>query len=482
MQREIYEAVIGLEVHIQLSTKSKAFCADRASFSTIPNSQVSIISLAHHGTLPKIISSQVTSAIKLGLALGCDINQKTYFDRKHYFYADLPKGFQTTQDSMPICVGGLVDFLLDKEIRTCRVHHIHMEEDAGKSLHEEGESYSLIDLNRAGVPLLELVTEPDLRSADEVFEFIHALRKMVRFLDISDGNMEEGSLRCDCNVSVRRKGESILNPRSEIKNVNSARFAKRAVNFEIDRQIKLLQQGEKTIQETREFIPESGITRPLRGKEEAHDYRYFPEPDLPPVIISKEEIFEIRKTIPSLPIQCYKILMGKYKLPHTDAIVISDHLDYFEYFEYLIRQIPSIHPQKIAKLFINRIKPYLEENEYSSNEFPLKINHLSDFLNLVEEGTIAKSIIYQKIWPVLLSQPQDVKNLLTKSGLDRSSSNEDLKNAVLEIIAQNQPQVQKYRRGKKNVIGFFMGQVMRKTGGKANPDIAREFLLEELER
>ena len=335
MKREIYEAVIGLEVHIQLNTESKAFCADRASFSTTPNSQVSIISLAHPGTLPRVNSSQVTSAIKLGLALGCDINQKTYFDRKHYFYADLPKGFQTTQDSMPICVGGLVNFLLDKEIRTCRIHHIHMEEDAGKSLHEDGEDYSLIDLNRAGVPLLELVTEPDLHSADEVFEFIHALRKMVRFLDISDGNMEEGSLRCDCNVSVRRKGESILNPRSEIKNVNSARYAKRAINFEIDRQIKLLQEGKKTIQETREFIPESGITRPLRGKEEAHDYRYFPEPDLPPVIISDEEVSDIKKTIPALPIQCYRNLIENHDLSHADAIVISEHLDHFEYFEYL---------------------------------------------------------------------------------------------------------------------------------------------------
>jgi aspartyl-tRNA(Asn)/glutamyl-tRNA(Gln) amidotransferase subunit B len=288
-----YEMVIGLEAHVQLSTHSKAFCADDARFGGPPNTHISAISLAHPGTLPRLNRAQLTGAVRLGLALGCTINRTSTFDRKHYFYADLPKGYQITQDRQPICLGG--------NLGNIRIHHIHMEEDAGKSMHDQLPDASLIDLNRAGVPLLEIVTEPDFRSAEEVDMFMNQLRRLVRYLDISDGNMEQGSLRCDINVSVRRKGVTTLGTRCEIKNVNSMRFARRAIQYEVKRQIDLLEAGGEIQQNTLHFDPDTGVTTPMRSKEDAHDYRYFPEPDLPPVVVSESWLSEIQSQMPVLP-------------------------------------------------------------------------------------------------------------------------------------------------------------------------------------
>ena len=298
---EQYELVIGLEVHVQLSTRSKAFSADENAFGAEPNTQVDPVSLGHPGALPRYNRAQVESAVRLGLALGSQIARRQSFDRKHYFYTDLPKGYQITQDREPVCVGGRLPIRIGERWQEVRIHHIHMEEDAGKSLHDRSESYSLIDLNRAGVPLLEVVSEPDLRSPEEVDAFMSAMRQLVRYLGISDGNMEEGSLRCDCNVSVRKRGSDQLGTRCEIKNLNSMRYARRAIEFESRRQIDLLEQGGQVVQQTLHFDPATGVTSPLRSKEDAHDYRYFSEPDLPPIELSDEFVDELRRASPTLP-------------------------------------------------------------------------------------------------------------------------------------------------------------------------------------
>ncbi|MEM8585572.1 MAG: Asp-tRNA(Asn)/Glu-tRNA(Gln) amidotransferase subunit GatB, partial [Bacteroidota bacterium] len=285
-----YETVIGLEAHVQLNTRSKAFCGDATKFGADPNTQLSIVSLAYPGTLPRLNRAQLASAISLGLATGGKINKKTSFDRKNYVYADLPKGYQITQDHAPISVGGYLPIRLgDGRMKEVRLHHIHMEEDAGKSIHASGQNFTEIDLNRAGVPLLEIVTEPDLRSADEVAAFMRELRRLVRYLDISDGNMQEGSLRCDVNISLRPHGRETYGTRTEIKNLNSMRYARQAIAFEVQRQTELLDEGEAVVQETRQFDPQRGQTFSLRTKEEAHDYRYFPDPDLPPVQITQQQ-------------------------------------------------------------------------------------------------------------------------------------------------------------------------------------------------
>ena len=482
MKDSTYEAVIGLEVHIQLSTRSKAFCSDAASFTTHPNTQVSAISLAHPGTLPRVNRMQIESAIKLGLALGCDINRETYFDRKHYFYADLPKGFQTTQDGQPICVGGLVKFLDDEIKKTCEIHHIHMEEDAGKSLHDIEDHHSLIDLNRAGVPLLELVTQPDLHSADEVFHFIHALRKLVRFLDISDGNMEEGSLRCDVNVSVRKRGFMGLNPRCEIKNINSARFARRATKYEIERQIAKIKRGEEIVQDTREFLPQKGITRSLRGKEDAHDYRYFPEPDLPLIVVNQNQIDDIKSRLPELPIELYEKFRTKHQLDHADAMVLTETSELAAFYESVLNSAPAVSSVSLAKLFVNRCIPYLNENELKPDEFPLSYSQITSFLELLNNGKIVKSIAYQKLWPVLLDKPQHVEHLAVELGLLGGTDENTITKLIDEVMTENPDQVQKYLNGKKAILGFFIGQVMRKANGKADPALLRKSLLGALQK
>ncbi len=474
-----YEAVIGLEVHIQLNTRSKAFCADRAEFSIDPNTQISAISLAHPGTLPRINRAQISSAIKLGLALKCMINQSTYFDRKHYFYADLPKGFQTTQDGKPICLGGQIDYLHQDTMKSCRVHHIHMEEDAGKSIHDLDDQFSFIDLNRAGVPLLELVTEPDFRHEDEVFSFIHELRRIVRYLEISDGNMEEGSLRCDCNVSVRPKGQESLNDRCEIKNINSARYAKKAIAYEIGRQIEIYDTGKQVSQDTLEFVPELGITRSLRGKEDAHDYRYFPEPDLPLIRISDAQIEQIRKTLPFLPTEWYD-RFSSMGLSYADIQILTETRDFAKYFQGFTESHPGLNPTAVAKLLINWVRPYLEQHDLVIDHFPLDPEHLASFLTLLAEGKIINNIAYQKLWPALLEAPQDPAGLMQALSLDQATNQKDLKEIVVRVIDDCAPQVDKLRKGKKAVMGFLIGQVMRQTQGKADPDAVRRALEEAL--
>ncbi|MBK8506964.1 MAG: Asp-tRNA(Asn)/Glu-tRNA(Gln) amidotransferase subunit GatB [Saprospiraceae bacterium] len=466
-----YEAIIGLEVHIQLQTRSKAFCGDSTLFGSTPNSQTSTISLAHPGTLPRPNKKQIEYAIILGLALNCEINQQSYFDRKHYFYADLPKGFQTTQNSQPICKGGEVTFETDQGLKTIRLHHIHMEEDAGKSLHEIDPTFTYIDLNRAGIPLLEMVTEPDFRTANEVYHFINELRRLVRYLDISDGNMEEGSLRCDCNISVRLQGQETLNARCEVKNINSARFARKAIEFEIGRQMGLMEDGHEIKQETREFNPDQGITTALRSKEDAHDYRYFPEPDILPLHISEGYITGVRNAMPSLPAFYRQLLINQYGLAPDDVEIIIDTQARVENFRMFLDRNEKIPPKLAANFFINKWFPSEEAEEISKG---LDFKIIAQFLQLIEDKKITTSIAYQKIWPILIKQPQDVLELCQKLNLMQTSDTDTIESMAQQVLDENPRQLGQYINGKKGIITFFMGQLMKISEGKANPEIARE--------
>ncbi len=478
---DTYETVIGLEIHVQLATQSKAFCADDARFGGAPNTHISAISLGHPGTMPYLNEQQVEFAVRLGLALDCDINRHNSFDRKNYFYADLPKGYQITQDRQPICWGGVLRFRVGEEQRQIRIHHIHMEEDAGKSIHDIDPEHSLIDLNRAGVPLLEIVTEPDLRSPEEVDACMTTMRQLVRYLEISDGNMEEGSLRCDCNISVRKKGVEKLGERCEVKNLNSMRFARRAIEFERKRQIDLLEAGGQVAQETLNFDPASGTTSPLRSKEDAHDYRYFPEPDLPPIVLSEEDIKTIRRNMPPLPEALLQQLQTDYGLSFADAQQICAEKATALYYLRLVQATSSY--KAAANLLINKILPSLQEQQVGIADFPVGEGQLGDFIRLIEEGKLSNAIAYQRLFPALLSQPlKPPLQLAQEMNLLQTDDKDLLEQLVLDAIANNPEKVAAYRKGKKGLIGFFMGEVMRNSKGKAHPQATQQLLKEKLDK
>lgn len=475
-----YETIIGLEVHVQLSTRSKAFCGDDASFGAPPNTHISTISLGHPGTLPRLNKKQIEYAVKLGLALGCTINQKNYFDRKNYFYADLPKGFQTTQDNRPICLGGRLSIKTDLGAKSIRIHHIHMEEDAGKSIHDIAPDASLIDLNRAGVPLLEIVTEPDFRSAQEVDVFMTTMRQLVRYLGVSDGNMQEGSLRCDCNVSIRLKGDTKLNERCEIKNMNSMRFARKAIEYEQKRQMDIMEAGGKVAQQTLNFDPATGITTPLREKEDAHDYRYFPEPDLPPIEIADDYIAQLKSQMPALPWELQKRFSDIYKLSAYNAQLLTEEKETASFFEKL-----AAHTQNytgVANLIINKINPWISENKTSILEFPVSPNRLAGLLELIESGKVSNTIAYQRIFPQLVQSKKTALEIAQANNLIQSSNENFLEQLVTEVIEKNPDKVKAYQKGKKGLIGFFMGQVMKASKGKAEPKATNALLLEKLKK
>ncbi|GAB4488542.1 MAG: Asp-tRNA(Asn)/Glu-tRNA(Gln) amidotransferase subunit GatB [Saprospiraceae bacterium] len=495
-----YETVIGLEIHVQLATRSKAFCADDASFGGAPNTHTSAVSLAHPGTLPRLNKKAVEYAVRLGLALGCDIARRSTFDRKNYFYADLPKGFQTTQQNNPICVGGGLKVegrgrrveggewkvegtsapsTLYPLPSTIRIHHIHLEEDAGKSLHDQDPFDSLIDLNRAGVPLLEIVTEPDLRSAEEVASFMAEIRRLVRWLGISDGNMEEGSLRCDVNVSVRKIGEEKLGQRCEIKNVNSMRFARRAIEFEVKRQIEILEKGGKIEQETRGFDADSGTTYSLREKEEAHDYRYFPEPDLPPVVISDSFLENIKSEMPPLPQALEQEFQTKYGLSAQDADLLSQERETAFYFLQLTtsNQQLTTNNRQISNLIINKLLPWSASTGTPLSQCPVPPAAWLEFLNLIENGQVSASTAYQRLFPVLMENPdRSPTDLATELNLLQNADTDFLEKLADEVLARFPEKVAEYRNGKKGLIGFFMGELMKASKGKAEPKAATRLL------
>jgi len=476
-----YETVIGLEVHIQLLTKSKAYSSDATEYGGLPNTNVSPISIGHPGALPKTNKKVIEFAVRLGLACNCKIREVNEYARKNYFYADLPKGYQITQDKTPICTGGFITIKendgSEKEINLTR---IHMEEDAGKSIHDQDPFDTLIDLNRAGVPLLEMVSEPDIRKPEEAYKYLTEVRKLVRYLDICDGNMEEGSLRCDANVSVRLRGAEIFGTKVEVKNMNSIRNVQRAIEYEVRRQIDLIEKGETFTQETRSFDAVSGTTFSLRSKEAANDYRYFPEPDLQPIIIKQNYINEIKKTLPPLPDFLFKKYISEYGLSEYDAGVLTDTKEIALYFEKLISHTKNY--KAAANWLTSEIKSYLNENAITIDEFPIHPKEIADLIFLIDTGKISHSVASQKIFPLLALNPQKLSLQIAEENNWLQESNTDLLAEFIEQAISKYPQkVKEYKAGKTGLLGLFMGEVMKLSKGKADPKVANELVKKKLD-
>ena len=476
---EKYEAVIGLEVHTQLLTQSKLFCGDSTHFGNPPNTNVSAISLAHPGTLPMMNETAVELAIKLGLAFNCDIVRDNYFARKNYFYPDLPKGYQVTQHTTPICKNGKIPIRVNGEEKNILLNRIHLEEDAGKSIHDADENFTCIDLNRAGVPLLEIVSEPDLHSAEEAFAYVTEIRKMVRHLQICDGNMEEGSMRCDANISVRLKGEKKLGTKVEVKNLNSIRNVKKAIDYEISRLVGLLENGEQIIQQTRSFDASNGTTFSLRSKEEANDYRYFPEPDLAPFFVTEEQINFLKSSLPELPNALEKRLINQYFLSNEAAKVIADNRETAVFFENVIQQ--TNHYKAVANWIIGPIKSYLNENNLDIENFSFSPKKMADLINIVEEGKVSFGIAASKIFPLLIQSPEkDPLQIAKELNLLQEKNDDTLHSWIDEVLASMPEKVSEYKKGKKNLTGLFAGEVKKKSKGKADMQTVIQILNKKL--
>lgn len=474
-----YEMVVGLEVHAQLATQSKAFCADSATYGAAPNTQISPISLGHPGTLPFFNEKALQYAIKMGLACHCNITEVNQFSRKNYFYADLPKGYQITQFDTPICSGGFVEVEVDGQKKSIALTRIHLEEDAGKSTHDLDPYYSLIDLNRAGVPLIEIVTEPDIRSSDEAYAYLTEVRKLVRYLGICDGNMEEGSMRCDANISVRLKGAQQYGQRTEVKNMNSIRNVKRAIEHEVKRQIELIEAGGRIVMETRSFNAVDGTTFSLRTKEQANDYRYFPEPDLPPVVVDEVMLQSVKSLMPPLPKELLHKFTATLGLSNYDARVLTDEKEVALFFDDLTTKTRNY---KAASNWVTGpVKSYLNEQAVEMEKFPLSTTQLAELIQIIDEGKINHTIATQQVFPELLKQPSKMPlQLAQELNLLQNSDVDAIAEVIKQVIAANPKEAERYRAGEKQLTGFFMGQVMKASGGKADPKATNKLLNELL--
>jgi len=476
-----YEVVIGLEVHAQLLTKSKAYSSDSTEFGMLPNTNVSPISLGHPGTLPKANKKVIEYAVKLGLACKANIREVNEYARKNYFYVDLPKGYQITQDKTPICEGGYITIKQEDGIeKNINLTRIHMEEDAGKSIHDIDSFYTLVDLNRAGIPLVEIVSEPELRSGEEAYKYLTEIRKLLRYLEICDGNMEEGSMRCDANVSVRLKGSNTFGKRTEVKNMNSIRNVQRAIEYEAKRQIEALEKGEEITQDTRSFDAEAGTTFVLRSKEMANDYRYFPEPDLQPVIVSQEYINKVKSTLPPLPGELFK----KYTslgLSAYDTGVLTDSKEIALYFEKIILNTKNV--KSAANWLTVQVKSYLNDNALHISNFPITPERMAELVNFIDSGKVNHTIAIQKIFPKMLEEPAKTPAQIAEENNWIQESDSD---AIIEFvklaIAKYPDKVIEYKNGKTTLQGLFMGEVMKLSKGKADPKMAGEVLKELLEK
>jgi len=477
--KEKYEAVIGLEVHAQLLTDTKAYSSDINEYGSSPNSNVSPVTLGHPGTLPVMNKKTIEYAIKLGLALNCEIASHQYFARKNYFYPDLPKGYQITQDTTPICRNGFMVIKKDEgESVTIGITRIHMEEDAGKSIHDVDVYDTLVDLNRAGTPLLEIVTEPDLRSSQEAYQYLTEVRKLVRYLEICDGNMEEGSLRCDANISVRLKGESKLGTKVEVKNMNSIRNVQKAIEFEIIRQIDVIESGGSLSQETRAFDALKGITISMRSKEAANDYRYFPEPDLQPLFVDEKQINALKSEMPALPHELYEKYVNSYKLSEYDANNLTENKEIAFYFEKIIQNTKN--HKAAANWVMGDVKSYLNENGIEISEFPIEAGKISELIHLIDEGKISSSAASQHIFPEMLQSKDSVIAIAERLNLIQVSDEGDLAHFIDTIIENNPSEVERFRNGEQQLIGFFMGKLMKISKGKADPKVANSLLRKRL--
>ena len=478
---DTYEPVIGIEVHVQLSTQSKAYCGDATTYGASPNTQVSPISLGHPGTLPVFNKSVMNYAVKLGIACDCTIRERNEFARKNYFYADLPKGYQITQDTTPICTEGYVRIKdaqgKDKKINLTR---IHMEEDSGKSVHDIDPFNTLVDLNRAGIPLLEIVSEPEIKNGEEAYSYLSEIRKLVRYLEISDGNMEEGSLRADLNISVRKKGATKFGTKVEVKNMNSFRNVQKAIDFEIIRQIDMIEAGEEIHQETRTYDAAKNITIGLRSKEDAHDYRYFPEPDLVPVIVPQSYVDSVRENMPPLPYELFVKYTKELALSEYDAFVLTDSKAFALYFEEVIKHTSNY--KGATNLLIGPVKSWLNEQSVEIEEFPISPEALAGIQTLVDDDKISISTATQKLFPALLEDPlADAAALCKQNGWIQQGDSDQLQAWVDQAMAAYPEKIEEYRSGKKGLIGLFMGEVMKYSRGSADPKKASALLREKLD-
>lgn len=476
-----YEAVIGLECHVQLLTKTKMYSSDIAEYGAMPNSNTSVITLGHPGTLPVVNKRAIEFAVKLGIATHSNIRSKNEFARKNYFYADLPKGYQITQDKTPICTGGFIESKL-KDGKNLRVNltRIHMEEDAGKSLHDMDPFDTLIDLNRAGTPLLEIVTEPDLRTGEEAYSYLTEVRKLVRYLDICDGNMEEGSLRCDANISVRLKGTTAFGKKVEVKNMNSFRNVQRAIDFEIKRQIDLIESGQPIAVETRSFNAEEGFTFSLRSKESANDYRYFPEPDLQPVIITEKYISEIKSKMPILPNELFLIYTKTYGLSEYDANQLIDNKEIANYYNNLVTHTKNY--KSAANWLLVNIKSYLNERALTITEFSLNPSKIAELISLIDENKVSNSAASQFLFPEMIANPsKNALELATKLDLIQNSNSNEIQNLINEVVSKFPDKVTEYKAGKLGLLGLFVGEVMKASKGKADPKLLNQLVKQTLE-
>jgi len=475
-----YELVSGLEIHVQLNTNTKIFSADSASFGALPNQNISTVSLALPGALPKLNKEVVAKAIRIGLALNCTINQVNHFDRKNYFYADLPKGYQITQDNQPICINGFLEVELNGGLtKKIGINRIHLEEDAGKSIHDQNEHYSLVDLNRAGVPLIEIVTEPDIRSAEEASALLSEIRKLVRHLNVSDGNMEEGSLRCDANISIRENGTTAFGTRCEVKNLNSMRNVRRAMEFEFSRQINVVSNGGKIIQSTLNFDADRGTTSPMRTKEEANDYRYFSDPDLQPVYISNEWLSEITASMPALPNEISKQMVAEFEISKADAALFAEDLDLLSYFN---QALPNVNTKKtLINWLIGPVRAVLGDKGITIVDYKVKPEALAAAINLVDEKKLTQQIAIQQLLPAIEGNKNaNVEDLAKSLNLLITENSDELGGFISEVLNKYPQQVEAFKKGKKGVLGLFVGEVMKLAKGKADAKKLNELILEKL--
>ena len=477
-----FEPVIGLEVHAQLLTDSKLFCGCSTKFGAEPNTQVDPICLGMPGVLPVLNRKAVEFAIKMALAVECEVKHKSVFARKNYFYPDLPKGYQISQYTEPLAEKGRLEIEVDGAKKTIGITRIHMEEDAGKLLHGEGAqdaAFSFVDLNRTGVPLIEIVSEPDIRSADEAQAYLKALRDILVYLGICSGNMEEGSFRCDANISVRPVGTEKFGTRAELKNMNSFKFVKEAIDYEIRRQVDLIESGGKVIQETRLFDSAKGITASMRSKEEAHDYRYFPDPDLLPIIVTDELINQVRSTLPELPIARRERFVSEYGIPSYDAGVLTASRDLADYYEQAVKETGE--PKLSSNWIMGELLRLLNEDSRDVRDCPISPNGVADIIKMVKGGQISGKMA-KEVFEEMYKTGKAAADIVKAKGLTQISDEGELAKIVEEIVKNNPDNVAKFKAGKTTVMGFFVGEIMKATKGKAHPQVINKLLKEKLEQ
>jgi aspartyl-tRNA(Asn)/glutamyl-tRNA(Gln) amidotransferase subunit B len=472
-----YEAVIGLEVHAQLQTNSKIFCGCETAFGEEANTRTCPVCIGMPGVLPVLNRKAVEYIIKTGLATHCAITPYSRFARKNYFYPDLPKGYQISQYELPLCEKGYVEILVDGKVKRIGITRIHLEEDAGKNLHTSESGASLVDLNRAGTPLMEIVSEPDIRSADEAAEYLKKLRSILRYIEVSDADMEKGNFRCDCNVSIRPVGAKEYGTRAEVKNVNSFKFVQKALEYEIKRQAQILDEGGRVVQETRLFDSGKGVTFSMRSKEEAHDYRYFPEPDLVPIVTSQETVDAIRKTITELPEAKRERFVKEYGLPEYDADMLTQSRALAAYYEEAAKL--SGQPKVISNWMMGELMRLLNAEGKEIEDCPVKPDRLAGMVKMISDGTISTKIA-KTVFEEMYGSGKDAETVVKEKGLVQVSDSGEIETIIADVIKANPAQHADYKGGKDKLFGFFVGQVMKASKGKANPDLVNQLLKKKL--